>query len=294
MKPGRRKGLAGSVRAAWGFLWSLAMSVARHDIASLAAVISFYAFFSLFPLLLLIIYAVSRLVPDAQMAQLLMSMLHPYFPALEEEKEVIEVNIGWLSAAGPRVGVLSAITLLWSATSGFIAVQQAMDVIWESPQRSFLARRWIAFLMLCVLLLLGLGSALVMTVYPATHRFVTDNPALAVPLHVLHGLSRVVFPLSLFLGFLVSYRYLPSRKPPWVALVPGALTATILLDKGRQLFLWYAGLAIGRYQLVYGTLTAVMLFLLWLYIGSIVTLFGVEVAAAIDRALEDEGGGETA
>ncbi|MCL6515674.1 YihY/virulence factor BrkB family protein [Alicyclobacillus sp.] len=284
---------AGRGRGAWlqgvgRGLWALAMSVARHDIASLAAVISFYAFFSLFPLLVLIIYTVSRLVPDAQIAGLLTSLLHSYFPAMREETQVIEGNIGWLSAAGARVGVLSAATLLWSATSGFIAVQQAMDVIWECPQRSFFARRWIAFLMLCVLTCLGLGSALVMTLYPAMRHFIADKPALAVPLSVLHGLSRVVFPLSLFLAFAISYRYLPSRKPPWVALVPGALTAALLLDQGRQLFVWYAGLAIGRYQLVYGTLTAVMLFLLWLYVGSIVMLFGVEVACAIDRALEDE------
>ncbi|MCL6548223.1 MAG: YihY/virulence factor BrkB family protein [Alicyclobacillus sp.] len=234
-------------RFAGRFLWRLTLSAMRHDIFSLGAVIAFYAFFSLFPLLLLIIYAASVLLPNQNVEQVLLAMVRPYFPTLSAAKGVISDSISRLAEQGGKVGLVSALTLLWSATSGFIAVQQTMDVIWEAPhQRSFVVRRLIAFAMLVVLLLLTVVSALVMAFYTAIRPIAHFGafPFHAGPLHWLnlaHGVSRILFPLSLFLGCLVFYRYLPSRAAPWSYLVAGALVATALLDVGRGVFVWYAG-----------------------------------------------------
>jgi membrane protein len=183
------------------------------------------------------------------------------------------------------VGTLSAVTLAWSATSGFIAVQQAMDVIWESKaQRSYVVRRLIGFVMLVILLMITVGSAIIMAVYPAIHLSPLHR-ALAPLLAVIHVASRVVFPVSLFFGFLVFYRYLPKHSAPWVYLLPGAFVAAVLLDLARALFVWYAT-HLGSYEVIYGSLTAVMLLVIWMYIASIVMLFGAEVAAALEYVLE--------
>lgn len=267
----------------WKFIWQLIMRIIKHDIASLAAVISFYAFFSLFPLLILVIYGVTLLLPGTQTEQLIVRLIEPYFPGLPAAKEFMQVNIERLSALGAKVGWVSAITLTWSATSGFIAVQQALDVIWESAQRSFVTRRVIAFGMLMVLLLFALGSALMTTLYP----WVKEGVAVHLPrfIHILsylHGLSKIIFPSSLFLVFLVLYRYLPSstREAPWAFLIPGALVATITVDAGRILFVWYANHLV-RYQMIYGTLAVAMLLVLWTYIAGMFMLFGAEVSATL-------------
>jgi membrane protein len=257
----------------------LANSVVRHDIASLAAVIAFYAFFSLFPLLLLVLYAASVFLPHTHTEQVILTVLRPYFPALPDE---IAWNIGRLTTVGAKVGLVSAVSLVWSAGSGFIAVQQALDAIWEVPdQRSYLARRLIAFGMLVVLFLVTLVSALVMTLHAAI-RGTALLDVVPTWLRPLHAVSRFLFPASLFLGLLVFYRYLPSRSTPWSYLVPGALVATAALDAGRELFVWYAGHLV-TYQLVSGSLAAVMLFILWIYIASMLMLFGAEVAQALER-----------
>ncbi|MCL6594459.1 MAG: YihY/virulence factor BrkB family protein, partial [Alicyclobacillus sp.] len=214
--------------------------------------------------------------------QLVMTMLGPYFPALEQERQVIEVNVGLLTGVSPRVGLLSAITLTWSATGAFIALQQALDTIWESPQRSLVARRLVAFFMLCALVVVSTGAALVLTLAP----HLRQHPAVAAwdpVLNWLSSLSRTLFPLSLGLGFTVTYRFLPARKPDWGPVWLGALVAALLLDVGRHVFVWYAGLLFDRYQFIYGTLSAVMLLVLWMYTGCMVLLFGAEVAAAVQR-----------
>ncbi|MBX6352808.1 MAG: YihY/virulence factor BrkB family protein [Thermoflavifilum sp.] len=263
---------AGFVR----FIRLLAGCLWRNDIASLAAVIAFYALFSVFPMLLLLLYAASWLVPRWQSHPLLLSLLHSYFPTLPDE---IVRNWDTLLAAGGKLGVLSAISLLWSAGSAFIAMQQALDTLWSvSTPRSYASRRLLAFMMLLILLALtvlsGLGMALVVPLRAASW--------LPGWIRVLHGVSRLLFPISIFLGLLVFYRFLPSRTMAWRHLIPAALMATAALDAGRAVFVWYAAHLV-TYQLVYGSLAAVMLFVLWVYIGSILMLFGAAVAWSLEQ-----------
>lgn len=267
----------------------LVLAIARHDTASLAATIAFYAFFSLFPLLALMIYAASVLIPSAHIGSVVSQMLHPYFPSIAAENFLSPFNLGRLANIGERVGLLSVLTLSWSATSGFIAVQQAMDVIWEThEQRSFLGRRLMGFGMLMVLLLLTVGSAIAMALTPVVQQSAMRHLRVAPLFAVIHAVSRVVFPISLFFGCLVFYRYLPKRNTPWLYLLPGAFVAAVTLDLGRALFVSYAS-HLGSYEVVYGSLTAVMLLVIWMYIASILMLFGAEVAAAIEHVLESKG-----
>ncbi len=264
------------------FTWDLAAAIGRHDIASRAAAITFYAFFSLFPFLLLTIFLASMVVPTYRVEQVLTSILGPYFPDLQDAQKFIHDHVSTLAEVGQKVGLFSALTLAWSAMSGFLAVQQAMDVIWEQ-QRSFVARRVVSFLMVMVLLLAILCTVVGMAVAPALEyiAFIQSGPLSW--LTWLQGWSRTLFPLSLFVSFSVFYRYLPARRTPWNCVLPGAMTATLLLDLGRSIFVWYASHLV-RYQMIYGGLAAVMLLVFWMYIGSIVLLFGAEIAAALDRA----------
>lgn len=284
--------MSSSRRSVWQmsgkFIWRLTLSLVKHDIASLAAVIAFYAAFSLFPLLILIIYAITSLLPNTHVESVLLPLVRPYFPALQAATEFISSNITRLTELGGNFGAISAVTLTWSATSGFIAVQQALDVIWESNQRSYVARRLIAFAMLVVLLLTTLISAIVMALPSMINLRIVEHAPFFHWFTFVHGISRVMFPLSLFLGSLVLYRALPSKSLPWIYLVPGALVTTVSLDSGRKLFVWYAG-HLMRYQLIYGNLlAAVMLLVLWMYIASIVMLFGAEVSTSLHAITADK------
>lgn len=275
------------MRRAMRFFYILTTSVAKHDIGSLAAVIAFYAFFSLFPLLLLAIYTLSVAFPHSSTESLLMEILRPYFPAVNSAEDIISSNLTQL-AAGRDVGLVSAVTLLWSATSGFIALQQALDTIYDTEQqRSFVARRLVGFTMLLILLILTLGSAIVLGVSPVFYANPLMQSGVLKWFVPVHGLSRIIFPLSLILGFIISFRYLPSRRIEWVYLFPGALVSALALDVGRQGFVWYVT-HISRYQMIYGTLTTVMLLVLWMYIGSILVLFGAEVSAALEAVLKSD------
>lgn len=267
------------------YFWRLIRSTIADDILTWAAVIAFYGLFSLFPLLMLMLYVAALLLPGSHTEQLLVLFVKPYFPGLDDAQRFITGNIARLAQSGAKVGILSLLTLAWSASSAFISLQQAMDVIWNvREQRSYLSRRLIAFGMLLVMLLVTLGSAIVMAMYSTTVASGGVTGVFGTFIHHLgwlKGTSRILFPASLFIGCLVVYRYMPTRTTSWTYLLPGALVAAGALDLGRQLFVWYAGHMV-TYQVLYGGLFAVMLVILWMYIGGTMMLFGAEISATLE------------
>ncbi len=259
------------------FTWLVVVSITKHDIASLAAVITFYALFSMFPLLLLVIYAASMLFPHTSIEHVIISALGPYYPAFPKAQEFITSNVNSLRTAGAKVGLISALSFTWSSTSGFIAVQQAMDVIFEiHEQRSFVSRRLVAFATLLIMLVLSILSAIVLAVHPM--QWLRSNLFIAHWLPLLQSASRVLFPISLFVTCYIFYRFFPSRTIEAVYAISGAFLATLALDGARFIFTRYAS-SLVTYHVLYGGLEIAMLLILWIYIAGIMMLFGAEVAA---------------
>jgi membrane protein len=271
-------------RAARGlmkFVWGLVLSIVKHDIASLAAVITFYALFSMFPLLLLMIYAASYLFPHSQIEYAVVTALGPYYPALPEARKFIAQNVSTLRTAGAKVGIISGISFTWSATSGFIAVQQAMDVIFDvhvHEQRSFVSRRLVAIATLLIMILLSVFSAVLMAVHPMD--WLVSNPFIVRWLPLVQRASRILFPISLFITCYIFYRFFSSRNLEPVYVLCGAFIATLALDGARFVFTHYAS-SLVTYHILYGGLETVMVLILWMYIASMMMLFGAEVAASL-------------
>ncbi|MFB5190320.1 YihY/virulence factor BrkB family protein [Alicyclobacillus fastidiosus] len=264
------------------FFTLLAARIFKHDIASLSAQICFYAVFSMFPLLILIIYGTSLVVPQYNFEDSLVNALKPYYPDVGAANQFIKLSIQTLGSVGPRISIVSFVTLTWSATSSFIAVQQALDTIFElEEQRSFLARRIVGFTMVILLIFLAVISSIALALYPHIAEHVSWWGEVARWAPGIHGLTRVIYPLSLFVTCFVFYRYLPSRRVDVNSVLIGAMTATVALDLARALFVVYASHLVS-YHLIYGTLTVVILLVLWMYIAGIILLFGAEIAASLD------------
>ena len=88
--------------------------------------------------------------------------------------------------------------------------------------------------------------------------------------------------LIIFLVFLTLYHRIPMRRVKWSATVWGALIASLAWKAVTAGFAWYLGSSFGQYQLVYGSLGAIVAFLFLIYIISLITLFGAHLSAAIE------------
>jgi membrane protein len=86
----------------------------------------------------------------------------------------------------------------------------------------------------------------------------------------------------IFLVFLTLYRWIPTLRVGWRSTFWGALLASLAWKAVTAGFSWYLGSSFGQYQLVYGSLGAIVAFLFLIYIISMITLFGAHLSAAIE------------
>ncbi|MFH1278587.1 MAG: YhjD/YihY/BrkB family envelope integrity protein [Candidatus Eisenbacteria bacterium] len=98
--------------------------------------------------------------------------------------------------------------------------------------------------------------------------------------------SRLLFSLVFVLGLVVLYWWVPRVRVRWRESLGGAVVASLLIHGATALFILYLDSGLAKYNLVYGSLGALLALMTWTYITSLLILFGAHVGAAI--AVESE------
>ena len=94
--------------------------------------------------------------------------------------------------------------------------------------------------------------------------------------------SSILIPwLLAAVTFLGLYRWVPNAQVRWPAALWGALVAASAWEVAANAFTWFLGSGLVQYELVYGSLGTVVALMLWIYVGSLITLFGAHLSAAI-------------
>ncbi len=242
----------------------------ESELPFLAGSIAFFAFFSIVPTLVLAI-AVGSAVGGERFAASVLALVESF---LSEEGAAV-VNAALTDQSGiAGATVIGILALAWSALKVFRAIDLAFDQIYDSEMVTSLGRQILNAI--TVMTTIGIGIALLVAAQ------------LAINLPALEQLvpSRAVSTAVLFVGLLVAllpvYYVLPPRRVSFREILPGTVTAVAGLVILESLFHLYSTVA-GQYQ-AYGFLGVVLLFLLWLYFGALVVLFG----AVVNVVLEDE------
>lgn len=264
------------------YLQCLVASIIKHNIVALAAVIAFFGLSAMIPLALLLIYGASIFVPNTSVQVFLSDILQSYVPTLPDEESYIVENVSRLVSLGSKqVGIVGVIGLLWTTLGGFVSFQQILDMIWEiHHRRSFVKQYIVGFGLLGILLFLTIMTSLATTVSLAIIQRIFTSANLTLWLALFHDISRMSFPLLLFLTCLFCYRFLPSHTIRNSYLLIGALVSTLGIYLSREVFVWYS-MHLGQYEMIYGSLTFIMLFTFWVYVVCIIVLFGAEVALTL-------------
>jgi len=244
-----------------------------------ATSLSYYAFFSLFPLLLALIAGGSYFLNDQQVYRNVTQLVQKALPV---SPDLINNNLRQVLDARGTVGLISLLTLLWSASSFFTNLAYNINLAWpDAPRRNFLEKRLVGLGMiagLSGLLILSLVLGSITDLIP----FLDIEDASSLSLNLWTWFSKLGSWLTIFLLFLALYRWAPATKVRWSATFWGALAASVLWRAATAGFGWYVSSGLGRYQLVYGSLGAIVALLFLIYIVSLITLFGAHLSAAID------------
>ena len=253
-------------------------SEARAPQAS--ASVAFYAIFSIFPLLLVIIAVGSYFVDAEQVLQQVTGFVGDYFPT---SVQLINQNLRQVFNARGAFGIVALLTLLWAASSVFTNLAFNINLAWtDARRRHFLHKR-----------LVGLGTIAALSLMWVLFMAANWVMSLDVILNLINSspltkslwghLSTLASWVTVFLLLFWLYRWSPGSPSRWRAIFWGALVATGAWKLASFIFSWYLKTLLDGYRLIYGSLGAIVAFLLLIYILAYIALFGAHLAAAIDR-----------
>lgn len=243
---------------------------------SLAASVAYYGFLSLFPLILLLVAVFSPILQSPELQDQLLAQVGSYLPGARNM--VLDVIQGVVLARGP-IGVISGLTLLWSASGIFGATSDAVNAAWGVKKaRPFVKQ---SALNLAMVAAAGIFFFLSMSLTGAFHLLSSAASALigAFPLNAVWGLVGILLPFLFSLAiFLLVYKVLPNTWVSWREALVGAVVAAMLFELVKNIFAWYAQ-NLANYNLVYGSVGTVVVLLTWIYFSAAIMLLGAELSA---------------
>ena len=247
--------------------------------SQLAALIAYYGFFSLFPLLLVFATVAAFVLdgdPDLQ-GRLIDSVLERFPVVGTSIGKVIDESVEQLSGS-PFALTIGLVGALWTGTAVVAAAQQAMDDIWDVPRAErpgLLGRIVRAFLLLFVFA----ASIVLSTLLAGTG---TEAGWGSV---VLRAISLVGLTLVSGAVFAFAFRVLTVASVSWRQVLPGAVVAavgwTVLLLVGS----WVVDHQIGRASAISGLFATVIGLLAWIYLAAQLFLLAGEVNVVLARRL---------
>lgn len=263
-----------------GILVATMKSFGEVKAAQTAASLAYYALFSLFPLLVVLIVIASLFLQNQQAVQQILAAVETAIPI---SHSLIERNINSVIDLRQTAGIVGLISLLWSATGVFTMLAVGINVAWDkSKPRGFLQQRLVALAMVAgisvLLLLLPIATSL-LNFLPMLSMELVSGTFLATPLGIIfQNLTPFII---YFLIMLVLYRWVPDIHVPWNAALWSAFVAAVVLLAANRGFTYYIGSGLARYDVIYGSLGAIVALMFWIYLGSWIILFGAHLGAAI-------------
>jgi membrane protein len=253
----------------------------------LAAAISYYAAFSLAPLLVIAV-AVAGLVFGADRVR---DEVVSQFAGMMGKQGGELVGTVLENASKPKEGTLATVlgvaALVIGASGAFGQLKEALNRTWEVREKKgggvlrFVRTRFISFAMVLVIAFLLLVSLAVSALLTGVGAWASGMlPAWATVLEVANfvvSLGVVTVLIALV------YRFLPDAHIGWREVWFGAAVTAGLFTLGKFLI----GLYLGRTSTVsiYGAAGSLALILLWVYYSSLIFLFGAEITRARAQAL---------
>jgi membrane protein len=241
--------------------------------SQLAALIAYYGFFSLFPLLLVFATVIGFVLQnDPELRQRLLDSALGQFPVVGTEIAVNELT------GSPVALVVGIVAALWSGTAVVAAAQHAMDEVWDVPRvdRPNLVNRAIR----AFLLLLVFGTSIVLSTFLAGTGAVTGWSAVVLKTFSVAG----VFAVSVAV-FAFAFRVLTVARVTWREVVPGALVAALAWSALLLVGSWLVDTQIRHANQIYGFFAIVIGLLFWIYVAAQVFLLAAEVNVVRARRL---------
>jgi membrane protein len=248
----------------------------------LSSGLSFTLLVGLIPLFLLLLSFVGTyLYSDQEVLSHIRRYLENVVPSLDPK---IMRSILRVIRDRKIVGILGIGGLIWTSIWVFSSLRIALNLTFQVKKGQGIIRGIaIDILMIVLVGILHLASMTLTSVmtYLKRYRFSFRSP---LELGAIIGffLKYIIpFFFSFWMFFLI-YKIIPNKKINLKTALQAALFTSLLWEGAKQFFGWYV-LGLGRFTVIYGSLSALAIFVLWVYYSSTILLLGGEVACLLEK-----------
>ena len=263
------KFLKKTVRLVSGFLEAM-----RDDhVGAYAAQTAYFIMLSFFPFIILLVtlirytsitpadvYEAAQMIFPPSMDSFILGLINEVY-----SKTAVTVSI-------------SAVVAAWSAGKGFLGLMRGMNTIYNvEERRNYIILRLRSALYTVVFVVAVILSLVVLVFGNSIHEALTEHlPFVAVVTGVIVRLKGVVGICFLTVVFMVMYRFVPNRRARILSQAPGALFSAVCWYVFSIFFSLYVEYSPGLSNM-YGSLTTIVLVMLWLYFCMYIILLGAEI-----------------
>ncbi len=256
--------------------------IGKDNLDLVAAGAAFYGMLALFPALASLV-SIYGLISSPAQAQKQMEMLENVLP--QQAGQLIGTQMQRIasgSGTALTLGLVFGFVLtIWSSSAGVKSLMTAMNIVYGEPEkRGFIEFNRLALLLTFCLLVFVVIALLAIGFVPAAVQGFNVNGFVGTLI------NWVRWPLlaAASVGVLsVLYRYSACRaRPAWRWVAWGAVVATAVWLAGSALFSWYVA-NFGHYNATYGSVAAVAVLMLWLWLSAYIVLLGGELNAEMEH-----------
>ena len=263
-------------------VWRVLLKMGQDDAPHLAAGVAYYAIFSMVPLLLGLLAILGLVLNSPELQQQFLNFITANIPG---SAGFMTSNVGQIVKWRGALGIGAIVGLLWLGRAVFAAMSRAINRAWgihkDRPFYIAIPQQMAMTIILGSLLLLSTIASSVIQLLN-NEMFGASHQEPMVELGFRYIALYVIPSIITLCTFLLIYRYVPNRKMRWSYIWPGALGAGTLFETAKILFLWYLE-TFAVYDQIYGSLTSVMVFLLWAYFSALILIFGAGIIYEYER-----------
>jgi membrane protein len=262
--------------------------------SQMSAAISYYVLFSLFPLLVFVVGVMGVLLQDSSLQQDLIDSILKLIPLSQDQgrNDVTEAVRGVAGVGSGALGLLGLLGMAWSGSNMFGVVRRSLNVAYDlDVHRPFVRQKLLDLTMTLAFAPFFLSSLAATAFLRIARQASADVPvagSLSQKLGFGWDLSSLMIPIVLsFIAFSFLYWFVPNARIRLRDVWPGALLAALLFEAVKVGFGVYLE-NFSNYDVVFGSLGAVVAFLFWVYLSASILLLGAEVASEYPRVMRGD------
>ncbi len=241
-----------------------------------AAAFAYYAFFSLSPLIIIMVTVSSLFFDKADVTTRIIDGVQTVVPIGTANQQYIFNTITGVIQGRGQASVLAFIMLVWASLGFVSSLIRAISLAWNTRSHSWWKLPIKGFVLVSFLVIAAMMSLLVPVIVKLLSRWLLFRHPLMIALY--HGVSNGLSAIVIFISLTVLYKIAPNRPTRFSEVWAGSLLATLLLKAAEGLFVVYLRY-FATFNAVYGAFGGIIALMMWIYLSGCIFIYGACLCA---------------